>query len=63
MHMALVSGGRGKTMRRTRKTVEDAVNAEIDRIAVAQDAANASYFAFTATPKNKTLELFGERYV
>jgi len=22
---------------------------------------NASYFAFTATPKNKTLELFGER--
>ena len=23
--------------------------------------ANASYFAFTATPKNKTLELFGER--
>jgi type I restriction enzyme R subunit len=26
----------------------------------AQDAANASYFAFTATPKNKTLEMFGE---
>jgi type I restriction enzyme, R subunit len=24
--------------------------------------ANASYFAFTATPKNKTLELFGEKY-
>jgi len=23
---------------------------------------NASYFAFTATPKNKTLEMFGERY-
>src|SRR5437879_6341057 len=23
---------------------------------------NASYFAFTATPKNKTLELFGDRY-
>jgi type I restriction enzyme R subunit len=23
---------------------------------------NASYLAFTATPKNKTLELFGERY-
>ena len=21
---------------------------------------NASYFAFTATPKNRTLELFGE---
>lgn len=24
---------------------------------------NASYFAFTATPKNKTLEMFGEPYV
>jgi len=24
--------------------------------------ANASYFAFTATPKNKTLELFGDKY-
>ena len=24
---------------------------------------NASYFAFTATPKNKTLELFGEKYI
>ena len=24
--------------------------------------ANVSYFAFTATPKNKTLELFGEKY-
>lgn len=23
---------------------------------------NASYFAFTATPKNRTLEMFGERY-
>ncbi|MBU1683782.1 DEAD/DEAH box helicase family protein, partial [Patescibacteria group bacterium] len=24
---------------------------------------NASYFAFTATPKNKTLEIFGESYI
>lgn len=24
---------------------------------------NASYFAFTATPKNKTLQLFGEKYL
>ena len=23
---------------------------------------NASYFAFTATPKNKTLEIFGEPF-
>lgn len=24
-------------------------------------APNASYFAFTATPKNKTLEMFGQK--
>lgn len=40
---------------------QDAVNAEIERrIASRKLLANASYFAFTATPKNKTLELFGE---
>ncbi|MCP6269523.1 type I restriction endonuclease subunit R, partial [Klebsiella pneumoniae] len=31
------------------------------RIASRKLLANASYFAFTATPKNKTLELFGEK--
>jgi len=38
---------------------EDAINylAESRRL-----PANASYFAFTATPKNKTLEVFGEPY-
>lgn len=47
--------------------------AEIDAEATAEDRIlaviegrkmleNASYLAFTATPKNKTLELFGERY-
>ena len=36
---------------------EDAVNASIES---RQLLPNASYFAFTATPKNKTLELFGE---
>lgn len=25
-------------------------------------AKNANYYAFTATPKNKTLEMFGEEY-
>ncbi|WP_058564338.1 type I restriction endonuclease subunit R [Xylella fastidiosa] len=41
---------------------QDAVNAEIERrIASRKLLANASYFAFTATPKNKTLELFGEK--
>ena len=30
------------------------------RMARTEAADNASYFAFTATPKNKTLEMFGE---
>ncbi|MCL2523859.1 MAG: type I restriction endonuclease subunit R [Betaproteobacteria bacterium] len=43
---------------------QDAVNAEIEkRIASRRMLSNASYFAFTATPKNKTLELFGEKTV
>ncbi|NMA19906.1 MAG: type I restriction endonuclease subunit R, partial [Lentisphaerae bacterium] len=41
------------------ETVEDKINRIIeDRKMVT----NASYFAFTATPKNKTLEVFGEPY-
>ena len=36
---------------------EDAVNAAMESRRL---LSNASYFAFTATPKNKTLELFGE---
>ncbi len=41
------------------ETVEDAIN----RIMEARKMLmNASYFAFTATPKNKTLEIFGEPY-
>ena len=39
------------------ETYEDRVNREIERRRMLD---NASYFAFTATPKNKTLELFGE---
>lgn len=40
------------------------MNAEIEkRIQSRKLLMNASYFAFTATPKNKTLELFGERIV
>lgn len=36
---------------------------EINRIMEARKMlTNASYFAFTATPKNKTLEIFGEAY-
>jgi type I restriction enzyme R subunit len=41
------------------ETTEDKIN----RIMEAKKLLpNASYFAFTATPKNKTLELFGEPY-
>ena len=40
---------------------EDTVNdALAKRMAARKMLANASYFAFTATPKNKTLEMFGE---
>ena len=39
------------------ETTEDRIN----RIMEARKMLpNASYFAFTATPKNKTLEIFGE---
>ena len=40
---------------------EDVVNAALEkRMASRKLMTNASYFAFTATPKNKTLEMFGE---
>ena len=40
---------------------EDTINAALEqRMASRKLVQNASYFAFTATPKNKTLELFGE---
>jgi type I restriction enzyme, R subunit len=40
---------------------EDAINDAIEkRMAARKMLTNASYFAFTATPKNRTLELFGQ---
>ncbi|HVY24411.1 MAG TPA: type I restriction endonuclease subunit R [Steroidobacteraceae bacterium] len=40
---------------------EDTVNSALEkRMAARKMLTNASYFAFTATPKNKTLEMFGE---
>lgn len=39
-------------------TTEDLINAIIEQRKM---LTNASYFAFTATPKNKTLEMFGEK--
>ena len=42
---------------------EDEINDALDeRIKNKKLAKNASYFAFTATPKNKTLEMFGVPY-
>jgi type I restriction enzyme R subunit len=39
--------------------VEDRINEIIESRKM---LTNASYFAFTATPKNKTLEIFGDSY-
>jgi type I restriction enzyme R subunit len=58
MHMAL-SGAAGDD-EDAAESVEDAVNKLIESRKM---LANASYFAFTATPKNRTLELFGERFI
>ena len=41
------------------ETAEDAINRIMEGRKMLP---NASYFAFTATPKNKTLEVFGEAY-
>jgi type I restriction enzyme R subunit len=57
MHMAL-SAAAGDD-EGDEESVEDAVNRLIESRKMLP---NASYFAFTATPKNKTLELFGERH-
>ncbi len=62
MHEAL--GGKVGEEDFEEDTTQSAVNAEIEkRIQSRKLLMNASYFAFTATPKNKTLELFGERIV
>jgi type I restriction enzyme R subunit len=55
MSQALAKGG----ARDEDESPEDAIN----RIIQARKMLpNASYYAFTATPKNKTLEIFGEAY-
>lgn len=57
MHMALSGVASDET--EEEESVEDVVNKLIESRKM---LSNASYFAFTATPKNRTLELFGERY-
>ena len=55
VNIALSEAGEGDVD----ETAEDKIN----RIMNARKIpSNASYFAFTATPKNKTLEIFGEPY-
>ena len=42
---------------------EDEINDALEqRMAARKLLDNASYFAFTATPKNKTLEMFGDPF-
>lgn len=53
MNIALAEGGAEEE----EETVEDTINRIME---TRKMLANASYFAFTATPKNKTLEIFGE---
>lgn len=55
MHMALSEDGAADED----ETIEDVINRIMESRKMLP---NASYFAFTATPKNKTLELFGEAY-
>lgn len=57
MHIALSSADDEEEV--DEESVEDTINRLIESRKMLP---NASYFAFTATPKNKTLELFGERY-
>ena len=54
MHMALSEHGEEEEA-----TFEDKINLIME---TRKMLGNASYFAFTATPKNKTLEIFGEPY-
>ena len=53
--MALSAGGAAEED----ETVEDTINRIIESKKMLP---NASYFAFTATPKNKTLQMFGEPF-
>lgn len=53
LHAALMEEGEEEG-----ETIEDRINRIMESRKMLP---NASYFAFTATPKNKTLELFGDR--
>lgn len=55
LNRSLAAGGAAEE----EETPEDKINREMES---AKMLKNASYFAFTATPKNKTLEMFGEPF-
>ncbi|MBN8707835.1 MAG: DEAD/DEAH box helicase [Verrucomicrobia bacterium 61-8] len=56
---AAISAALGETAESEEETTEDKINRIIGQRKMLP---NASYFAFTATPKNKTLEMFGIAY-
>mgnify|MGYP001278476723 CR=1 FL=1 len=56
---AAISAALGETAESEEETSEDKINRIIGQRKMLP---NASYFAFTATPKNKTLEMFGIAY-
>jgi type I restriction enzyme R subunit len=60
MHLALSGQTAEGGEEEEEESVEDKVNALIESRKM---LGNASYYAFTATPKTRTLELFGERQV
>jgi type I restriction enzyme, R subunit len=57
MNMALSENGADQEDQETEEEYEDQINRIMESRKM---LGNASYFAFTATPKNKTLEIFGE---
>lgn len=56
---AAISAALGENGEEEEETTEDKINRIIESKKM---LTNASYFAFTATPKNKTLEMFGIAY-
>jgi type I restriction enzyme, R subunit len=56
---AAISAALGEASEEEEETTEDKINRIIEQRKMLP---NASYFAFTATPKNKTLEMFGIAY-
>ncbi len=59
MNMVLAEPGKAYGSEDAEEDIEDTINKIITSRKM---LSNASYFAFTATPKNKTLEIFGEPF-